>query len=971
MKTIYKKLLFLLLLLPFCVLAQNTFNGSVLDKVSGKPIPGVNINVQGSVKGTSTDLDGKFQLSNVKKGEKIVFSFIGYKSQTVEFSNQKTIAVNLEEDASQLKEVVVQVGYGTVKKKDATGSVTTITTKDFNKGPVVAVDQMLQGKVAGLQVTNNGGSPGEGATIRIRGGSSLNASNDPLYVIDGVPVDNGIQGGKNPLATINQNDIESVTILKDASATAIYGSRASNGVIIITTKKGKSGEMQINYNGNLSVSTIAKTVDNLSPDLFRAYVNVYGNAAQKALLGTSKTDWQKQIYKTAIGTDHNLSLSGGTDMITYRASMGFTNMKGLLIGDSFQRSTLSANLIGKFFDNHLRIELNNKTSLMENNYSNQGAIGAAVTYDPTQAIYNADGTYHQWSFETAPLAGANPVSLLNQFVNKGTSTRSIGNLQTEYKLHFLPDLKLVANIGYDYQSGRSFGNTSLDYYNTSTRGNSYNKTEDKKNVLMDLFFNYKRDISIINGSVEFTGGYNYQNFDRTYDNRSTTYSTGITVADVTTPEIINLQSFFGRGIFNIADKYIITATLRRDGTSRFAPQYKWSNFPSVAFAWKINDESFVKNVESISNLKLRLGWGVTGQQNVTTYPSIPLYLNSNTAANYQLGSTYYTTVRPQPYNSNLKWEQTTTVNAGLDLGFFENRLNATIDVYEKRTKDLLAYIPNPSFFGFSNFDNYNVGSMKNQGIEIAGEVVPVKTDKLTWSIGGNVTLQNSKITSLIPGASNLGLPSGDAIDGGIGNKILQNQVGYAPNSFFVYEQAYGVNGKPINGVYIDRNADGRIDNDDRYIFHKPTADIFYGMFTNVAYKNWDMSMSWRGSWNNYVYNNVDSALAWSGQVLIRNTDLANGVSNLLETKFTTATTQRYLSDYYIQKANFIKLDNVTIGYTFKKVLDNKVDAKLTLGGQNLLILSPYKGIDPEIANGLDKKIYPRPRMYTLGLNVNF
>ncbi len=971
MKTIYKKLLFLLLLLPFCVLAQNTFSGSVHDKVSGQPLPGVNVNVQGSARGTSTDLDGKFQLSNVKKGEKIVFSFIGYKSQTVDFNNQKALTIALEEDASQLKEVVVQVGYGTVKKKDATGSVTTISTKDFNKGPVVAVDQMLQGKVAGLQVTSNGGSPGEGATIRIRGGSSLNASNDPLYVIDGIPVDNGIQGGKNPLATINQNDIESVTILKDASATAIYGSRASNGVIIITTKKGKSGEIQINYNGNLSVSTIAKTADNLSPYQFRAYVGGNGNNAQIALLGRADTNWQKEIYKTAIGTDHNVSLSGGSDLITYRASMGFTDMKGLLIKDSFQRTTLSANVIGKFFDNHLRVELNNKSSLMENNYSNQGAIGAAVTYDPTQAIYNADGTYHQWNYATAPLAGANPVSLLNQFVNRGSSTRSIGNVLTEYKLHFLPDLKLVANVGYDYQSGRSFGNTSLDYYNTSTRGNSYNKTEDKKNVLMDLFLNYKKDLSIIKGSVEFTGGYNYQNFNRTYDNRSTTYSTGITVADVTTPEIINLQSFFGRGIFNIADKYILTATLRRDGTSRFAPAYKWSNFPSVAFAWKIKDESFVKNVESISNLKLRLGWGVTGQQNVTTYPSIPLYLNSNTAAQYQLGNTFYTTVRPQPYNSNLKWEQTTTSNAGLDLGFFNNRLNATIDVYEKRTQDLLAYIPNPSFFGFSNYDNYNVGSMKNQGIEITGEVVPVKTDDITWSIGGNVTLQNSKITSLIPGASNLGLPSGDTINGGIGNQILVNQVGYAPNSFFVYEQAYGVNGKPINGVYIDRNADGKIDNGDRYVYHKPAADIFYGMFTNVAYKNWDMSMSWRGSWNNYVYNNVDSALAWSGQVLIRNTDLANGVTNLLETNFTTATTQRYLSDYYIQKANFIKLDNVTIGYTFKKVLDNKVDAKLSIGGQNLLILSPYKGIDPEIANGLDKNIYPRPRMYTLGLNVNF
>lgn len=488
---------------------------------------------------------------------------------------------------------------------------------------------------------------------------------------------------------------------------------------------------------------------------------------------------------------------------------------------------------------------------------------------------------------------------------------------------------------------------------------------------MDLFFNYKKDLSFLKGSVEVTGGYNYQNFDRRYANQSTVYSTNVTSLAVATPEIVNLQSFFGRGIINIADKYIVTATLRRDGTSRFAPQYKWSNFPSVALAWKIKDESFVKDVESISNLKLRLGWGVTGQQNVTTYPSIPLYLSSNSTANYQLGNTFYTTVRPQPYNANLKWEQTTTVNAGLDFGFLNNRINGSVDVYEKRTSDLLAYIPNPSFYGFSNFDNYNVGSMKNQGIEITGEVIPVRNDNLTWSIGGNITLQNSKITSLIPGASNLGLPSGDTINGGVGNQILENQVGYAPNSFFVYEQAYDPNGKPINGVYIDRNGDGKIDNNDRYIFHKPAADIFYGLNTSLSYKNWDMSMTWRGSWNNYVYNNVDSALAWSGQVLIRNTDIANSVTNLLETNFTTATSQRYLSDYYIQKASFIKLDNVTVGYTFKKLLDNKVDAKLTLGGQNLLILSPYKGIDPEISNGLDKNIYPRPRMYTLGLNVNF
>jgi TonB-dependent starch-binding outer membrane protein SusC len=969
MKTIYIKLFYLLLLLPFISLAQSTLDGTVMDQKTKQPIPGVNVLVQGSSGGTQTDFDGKFKLANVKKGDKVVFSYIGYKNTTISYNDQKSVSISLEEDSNELKEVVVQVGYGSVKKKDATGSVAVITSKDFNKGTVVGVDQMVQGKIAGLQVTTQGGSPGEGGIFRIRGGSSLNANNDPLYVIDGVPVDKeGIKGGKNPLATINQNNIESVTVLKDASAAAIYGSRASNGVIIITTKKGKAGEMQMNYNGSLSVSTIAKQTKVLSADEFKSYVNTYGSSAQKAILGTQSTDWQKEIFRTALGTEHNLAVSGGKEYLTYRASLGVSNLNGLLKQDNFLRNTIGANLIGKFFDNHLKIEVNNNTSSMKNNYSNKDAIGGAISYDPSQAIYNNDGTYFQWG---STLAGKNPLALLNQKKNFGTAFNSVGNIQTEYKLHFLPELKFVANLGYEYREGRGYGSTSQDYSFASEKGDSYVNTESKKNRLMDLYVNYKKDLSFIKGSVELTSGYSYQNFRREYLDSNTDGNSGISTVGVSTPEIVNLQSYFGRIGFNIYDKYLLTATLRRDGTSRFAPEYKWGNFPSLAFAWKMSDESFIKNSKTISNLKMRLGWGITGQQDVTVYPSIALYLTSNSTAQYQIGNTFYNTIRPQPYNSSLKWEETETLNAGLDFGLFDNRFTGSVDIYEKRTKDLLAFVPNPAFFGFSNYDNYNVGNLKNQGIELSTDFKVIRSSDLNWNIGGNITFQKSNVTNLIPGAPSVGLPNSESINGGIDNKIQINQVGYTPNSFFVYEQIYDANGKPIDGAFVDRNGDGSISNADLYIYKKPTPDVFYGLYTNLSYKKIDFSMTWRGSLGNYVYNNVDSNLGWQNQLLIRETDLSNAVSEVLNTNLTYKGSERYLSDYYIQDASFIKLDNVSIGYNFDKFLGTKTTSRLSLGGQNLLIITKYKGIDPEVEKGIDKSIYPRPRIITLGLNVNF
>ena len=949
--------------------AQTSLTGTVVDSKTKQPIAGVNVLIQGATAGASTDFDGKFVLKNLRSGDKINFTFVGYKKSTVTFTDQKNLVVSLTEDSNELKEVVVQVGYGSVKKKDATGSVSVITAKDFNRGTVIGVDQMVQGKVAGLQVTTQGGSPGEGGIVRIRGGSSLNANNDPLYVIDGVPVDKeGIKGGKNPLSTINQNNIESVTVLKDASATAIYGSRASNGVIIITTKKGKAGEMQVSFNSSFSVSTIAKQTDVLSASQFRDYVINNGNSEQIAILGNSNTNWQKEVFRTAAGTDNNIALSGGKEYLTYRASLGITNLDGLLKKDNFFRTTFGVNLIGKFFDNHLRMELNNNTSSNKNNYSTKDAIGASIAYDPTQPIFNNDGTYYQWS---STLAGKNPVALLNQKSNFGSAYNSVGNLQTEYKLHFFPDLKLVANLGYEYREGRSYGETAFDYGFAAEKGNSYISTESKKNRLMDLFFNYKKNLNFIKGSLDLTSGYSYQNFRREYLDENTLGSSGVSTVGVSTPEIVNLQSYFGRLVLNVFDKYLVTATLRRDGTSRFAQEFRWGNFPSLALAWKLSDENLFKNIKSISNLKLRFGWGITGQQDVTTYPSIPLYLLSASTAQYQLGNTFYYTLRPQPYNPSLKWEETKTVNAGIDFGFFNNRFTGSVDVYEKNTTDLLAYIPNPPFFGFSNFGDYNVGALKNQGLEVTSEVKLFKGTDFNWTIGGNITFQKSNIESLIPGAPAIGLATGDNINGGIDNKVQINQVGSTPNSYYVLQQIYNSEGKPIDGAFVDRNNDGVISDLDLYLYKKPAPDTFFGLYTNLNYKKFDFSMSWRGSVGNYVYNNVDSNLGYQNQLLIRNTDLSNGVSEVLYSNLKYNGRERYLSDYYIQDASFVKLDNMTIGYNFEKILGKNSFTRLSLTGQNLLIITKYKGIDPEVEKGQDKTIYPRPLIITLGLNINF
>ncbi|CAM3990079.1 TonB-dependent receptor [Flavobacterium antarcticum] len=992
MKTIYNKLLFLVLLFPFSILAQSTFTGTVLDQASNQSLPGVNVVVEGTQNGTSTDFDGKFSL-NVKKGDVIVFSYIGYKNYAVVYASQKDITIVLQEDSSQLNEVVV-IGYGSVKKKDATGALSTVSSEDFNRGPLVSADQLIQGKVSGLQIINGGGAPGEGAQIRIRSGSSLSAGNDPLYVIDGVPLDTGggaVQGGRNPLSVINQNDIASMTILKDASATAIYGSRASNGVIIITTKKGKSGDMQVNYNANFSVGQITDYVDVLSAKQFSDFVMAKGTVAQQGLLGTANTDWQKEIYRTALGTDHNVSFSGGLENLNYRASLGYSDLNGILQKDNFQRVTLNVNLLGKFFDNHLKVEFTNKTSSNKNNYSERGAIGAAVSFDPTQQIY--DDTYgydyFQWlgSDTSNPAdgipdqevnAGRNPLSLINQKTNKGLQYRSIGNVQFDYKLHFLPELKAVANFGYDYSSGKGYGFTDANYVVLGERNGNYNNLEEKKNQVMDLYLNYNKTFDALSTNLDFTGGYNYQNFNYINSSFTNDVINNVVNQGASSNETVNLQSIFARAIFSIADKYILTGSIRRDGSSRFTEENRWGNFPSAAFAWKISEEGFLRDNKVVSDLKFRASWGITGQQEIgKRYPTTPLYLNSTETASYQIGydanglPIYLQPYRPQPYNLNLKWEETKQLNLGLDFGLFDNRITGSAEVYKKNSSDLIVFTANPQGVGFSNADFYNIGDMEFKGVELSMDVYPVKNETVQWRVGGNITFQDAKVTklNLIQSADSEGIIDVGGISGGTGNFVQNHQVGYSPNSFYVFEQVYDAAGAPVEGVYVDRNKDDQVNENDLYRYKKPSADFYYGFNTDVSYKNFDFSMSWRGSYGNYNYNNVYSNFGSVSTALPGNGNyLQNASSNVLETNFFTP---QYSSDYYVQDASFVRLDNVTLGYSFPDALGKGKNLRLTGAVQNVLVITDYKGIDPEVSGGIDNNLYPRPRTYTLGLNVNF
>ena len=999
-------ILLLLLFSHFVLFAQpkKVVSGKVTDARDGSPLQGVTVLPKGTLSGGAvTGNDGSFTISVDRNVQTLVFSFVGYGIREAPIGGG-AITVALTPGSGSLNEIVV-IGYGTAKKKDLTGAVATIDEKDFQKGSITTPEQMIAGKIPGVSIISNSGQPGAGSTIRIRGGSSLNASNDPLIVLDGVPLDGEIQAGQkssiagagSPLSFLNPNDIESFTVLKDASAAAIYGTRAANGVILITTKKGKGGGLKVNLSSVNSLSALTKEVPVLSPAQFRSVVNAKGTAAQIAMMGAANTNWQDQVFQDGLGTNNNLSISGGVKGLPYRLSVGYQDQNGILKTDNLRRTSVTLALNPILFDNHLKVNLNLTGSIENTRFGNQAAIGGAATFDPTQPVMvksNRFGGYYEWLDPNSAtgltnLAGRNPLGLLEEHFDRAQPQRSIGNLQLDYKFHFLPDLHANLNLGYDVATGKGSlfvpDSAAESYIAGGTGGTNNPYKQNKTNTLFEFYLSYAKDLPSIKSHFDVLGGYSYNDYLTTIYNYPTFYANGTKVPNsdpafpFDKPEH-TLLSYFGRANYSYNDKYLLTATVRRDGSSRFGPSNKYGVFPSVALAWKIKDESFLRNVDAVSDLKVRAGWGITGQQDgIANYAYLAAYSLSASNASYQFGNNYYQGYRPGGYNPNIKWEQTATSNIGLDYGFLDNRITGSVDVYLKKTKNLLNLIPQPAGSNFSAYVLANVGNMENKGIEFSINAEPVRTRDLTWDVGFNITYNKNTITNLtvVPNdTSYVGFPSG-GIAGGIGGQfVLINAVGGPKNTFYLYKQVYNTSGKPIEGVFVDKNNDGIINQNDLYKGKPADPNVFMGFSTNVNYRKWSAGFVLRASLGNYAYNNFHSQTGVLNQIL-GNSVLYNASTNYLTTGFKGGNAQELLSDYYVENASFLRMDNVNVGYNLGKIAHTRTNIRLSASVQNVFVITKYSGLDPEIGAGtgnnpgIDNNLYPRPRTYNLGVNLDF
>lgn len=960
--------------------AQNkVITGVVKDAANGEALIGVSVAVPGSSSGTITDLNGQFKISVPAATRQLTFSYVGFTAQTMAIPASDVLNIQLVSTASQLNEVVV-VGYGTARKSDLTGSVSTVSSSDFNKGLVSSPEELINGKVSGVQIMSNSGSPTAGSTIRVRGGASLNASNDPLIVLDGVPLEQGgISGNSgNFLALINPNDIESMTILKDASSTAIYGSRASNGVIIITTKKGSSGKMKFSFSTTNSIQTRTKLADILGYDEFVNAVKANGTAAQQALLGNARTDWNDEIYHNAFGTDNNLSMSGklGKNW-PVRLSLGYYDQNGLLRTDNAKRYTGSLNLNPSFFQEHLKLNINAKGSINKNRFANTGAIWAGATMNPTIPVYSGNdsfGGYYEALDNTGiPANGAvmNPVGQLNLYDSRSTVKRFIGNIDADYRVHFLPDLKLHATVGMDYAEGKGTVFVPQEAaMNYTTHGVDYGYGPQKKeNRLLTLYANYNKTVKAINSSFDVTAGYDYQYWKETTAQYESKNGLGeVTSTSQATDNRHVLLSYYGRLNYSFGSRYMLTATVRRDATSRFAKDVRWGTFPSLALGWRVTEESFLKDNPILSNLKIRASYGVTGQQDgIGNYNYLPVYTISQNGAQALMGNEAIYTYRPSAYVENLKWETTTSWNIGFDFGFLKNRITGSFDFYTRRTKDLIATVPAAAGTTFNSKITTNVGNVDSKGLEFSINATPIQTKDWQWDLSYNFTWQTMKVKnlSLVPGSQVTNTKVGPTIDS------YQLQVlteGYAPYMFYVYHQLYDEkSGKPIEGAYADLNGDGTITEADLYRFHSPAPDYIMGLSTSLRYKKWSLSTSLRANIGNYVYNGMAmNAGAWE-TVQYNNYQLNNLSTSYLETGFTK---RQYLSDYYVENASFLKMDNLSLGYNFGKVWKG-VNLNASVMVQNVFCITKYSGVDPEVPNGVDNSFYPRPRTYSLNIGINF
>ena len=976
------------------VLAQGGYQvkGVVVDAMG--PVIGAAVVQQGTTNGTSTGMDGDFVL-NVPSGDALIeISCIGYATQVFKASEMPA-TVTLAEDSHFLDEVVV-IGYGTVKKSDLTGSVSTVKADEINKGVITSPADMLRGKSAGVVVTAGDGMPGSGATVRIRGGASLSADCNPLYIIDGLPVANeGIAGMPDPLASINPEDIESFTVLKDASATAIYGSRASNGVIVITTKKGSktaTGFPKVAADFTASVNTIAKYNSLLDADgIVKLIRDFYGpDSPAEQHLGVAgklyNTDWQKEIYQVAPTYDGNLSLNGKIgSFLPYRVSGGFMSQTGTLKGSKMNLGTLALNLSPTFFDNHLTVNLNGKGTYSKNWYANQGAIGAANHYDPTKPVYSNEpgyslNGYTAWydaSGNINGMASQNPVALLKAQDDTADAYRFIGNAQFDYKVHGFEDLRLNLNLGMDWAKSKGLTEVAMgseaSWHNTNQSGGGSHTDYDysRMNTTLEFYADYNKTFAEKH-NVDLMAGYSWQHFYSENNSKSYRISDKATLGNSVGKGELFLISFFGRANYSFADKYLITATLRADGTSRFQ-NHKWGIFPSVALGWNIKKENFMANLDKLSTLKLRLSWGETGQQAVGGYyDTFAQFLTTQQGSWYFLdGEKYTNPIVALGYSADLRWETTTTYNAGIDFGFWDDRVTAAVDVYRRDTRDILNFIPVPALSNLTNYLNTNIGSMTNRGVEVDLNTILVETRDASWTLGVNAAYNRNRVTKLTASDENATGVEDGGISGGTGNNVRMFQVGYPIYTFNLYQQVYDKEGNPINGVYVDRNNDGQINADDKYLGHHADADWTFGFNTSFSWKNWTAALSGHASIGNWVYNNVASdtemlADLWTNQFV------SNRVSSAPKSMFSQA---QYLSDYYLQDGSFLKLDNFTLGYTFPKLFNVTADRPFSLNifgtVQNIWCLTRYTGIDPEIYGGIDGTVYPRPRTFILGVKLNF
>ena len=963
------------------VAQTRTIQGEVTDAQNGEALIGATVMVEGEKGGTVTDFDGNFKLQVTSSAKKVKISYIGYIDKVIAISDN--MKVKLEPESQSLGDVVV-IGYGTARKSDLTGSVATVNSKDFNKGLVSSPEQLINGKVSGVQIMSNSGSASAGSTIRVRGGASLNASNDPLIVLDGVPLEQGgISGNSsNFLSMINPADIESMTVLKDASSTAIYGSRASNGVIIITTKKGQQGGLKVNFNTTNSVQTRAQMVDMLGYDDFVKVINQYGTDNQKSLLGTAHTDWNDEVYRTAFGTDNNLSLSGSIGkFLPFRASVGYYNQSGLVRKDNVERWTGNIVLTPSFFQDHLKLTINAKGTLNNNSFNAGGAVWAAATYNPTLPVYSGNSNYGGYNealdADGYPVnAGVrNPRGIVDQYDSKSKVSRFIGSMDVDYKVHFLPDLKLHATLGADYAKGDGTVYVPVEAASAfnkdaSLSGNDYKYGPQKnENRLLTLYANYAKYFENIKSNVDLTAGYDYQYWKSSTPEYFTKSAAGTVLSTVKASDYRHvLLSYYGRVNYSFDGKYLLTATVRRDASSRFSKDNRWGTFPSVALGWTLTQEPWLKDSKVVSNLKLRASYGVTGQQDgIGNYNYLPVYTSSVTGAEALINSNYIMTYRPEAYVENLKWETTTSWNFGVDFGFLGGRLGGSLDFYTRKTKDLLASVPTAAGTNFSKTILTNVGNVDSKGIELTLNATPIQTKDWEWNLSYNFTWQNMKVKnlSLVKGGNQTNVKVGPSID------AYQFQVlseGYEPYMFYVYHQLYDPQtGKPIEGAYADLNGDGEINDVDLYRYHSPAPKYIMGLSTSLRYKQFTLGMSFRANIDNYVYNGMGmSTGAWE-TVSYNNSQLNNLNTSFLKTGFKT---RQYLSDYYVENASFLKLDNLSLSYNVGKICKW---ASLTVSAmvQNVFTITGYSGTDPEVPNGMDNSFYPRPRTYSLSLGFQF